>query len=101
MNLFLSNDSYYEFSLNEYYLSDLDKYAKKNIDISSKETIVDVRDTTINIVDKKTVSHPITIKEKPPISFDNSEEDNDENDESVKEEKEGFEQISIFDDLDE
>ena len=101
INLFLSDDSYYEFNLNEYYLSDLDKYAKKNIDIPSKEKVVDVRDTTIEIVDKKTISHPIIIKEKPPISLDESGELDDENDEPVKEEKEGFEQISIFDDLDE
>ena len=101
INLFLANDSYYEFSLSEYYLSDLDKYAKNNIDIPSKEKVVDVRDTTIEVVDKKTISHPIIIKEKPPISLDESGEENDETGEVDKEEKEGFEQISIFDDLDE
>ena len=101
INLFLSDDSFFEFNLNEYYLSDLDKYAKKNIDIPSKEKVVDVKDTTISIVDKKTVSHPIIIKEKPPISLDESGEEDGDNEEPVKEEKEGFEQISIFDDLDE
>ena len=101
INLFLSDDSYYEFNLSEYYLSDLDKYAKKNIEIPSKEKVVDVRDIKIDIVDKKTISHPIIIKEKPPISLDENSEEDDGNDEPVKEEKEGFEQISIFDDLDE
>ena len=101
INLFLTDNTYYEFSLDNFYLSDLDKYAKKNIDIPSKEKVVDVKDTTIEIVDKKTVSHPIVIKEKPPISLDDSGEGNDETGELVKEEKEGFEQISIFDDLDE
>ena len=101
INLFLTDNTYYEFNLDNFYLSDLDKYAKKNIDIPSKEKVVDVRDTTIDIVDKKTISHPIIIKEKPPISLDDGGEENDETGEPVKEEKEGFEQISIFDDLDE
>ena len=60
------------------------------------------------IINKNTVSHPITIKEKEPQPV-NEGEDNDEESEveevatTVKEEKpdrEGFEQISIFDDLD-
>ena len=102
INLFLSDNSYFPFVLDSYYLTDLDKYAKKNIEIPAKERIADVLDTEIEIINKKTISHPITIKEKPIL---------DENDDSgitkevvnepVKEEKEGFEQISIFDDLDE
>ena len=101
INLFLTNDTYHIFDLDSFYLSDLDKYAKKNIDIPSKEKISDVRDTTIEIVDKNTVSHPIIVKEKPPIVLDDGAEENDDSEEPVKEEKEGFEQISIFDDLDE
>ena len=101
INLFLTNDTYHTFDLDNFYLSDLDKYAKKNIDIPSKEKVVDVRDTTIEIVDNNTISHPIIVKEKPPIDLGDSGEESDENDEPVKEEKEGFEQISIFDDLDE
>ena len=101
INLFLTNDTYHVFDLDNFYLSDLDKYAKKNIDIPSKEKISDVRDTTIAIVDKNTVSHPIIVKEKPPIVLDDGAEENDDYEEPVKEEKEGFEQISIFDDLDE
>ena len=101
INLFLTNDTYHIFDLDSFYLSDLDKYAKKNIDIPSKEKISDVRDTTIEIVDKNTVSHPIIVKEKPAIVLDDNGEENDDSEEPVKEEKEGFEQISIFDDLDE
>ena len=101
INLFLTNDTYHTFDLDNFYLSDLDKYAKKNIDIPAKEKVANVFDTTIEIVDKNTVSHPIIVKEKPAIVLDDSGEDSDDSEETVKEEKEGFEQISIFDDLDE
>ena len=102
INLFLSSGNYFAFELDNFYLTDLDKYAKKNIDLPAKEKIVEVLDTNIEIVNKKTISHPIIIKEKPPIDLSDNSDDNDDNDEpKVKEEKEGFEQISIFDDLDE
>ena len=108
INLFLSTNEYFTFDLTEFYLSDLAKYAKKNIDIPAKTEIDSVIDTNIEIINSKTVSHPITIKEKEPQPV-NEGEDNDEEGEveeaaaPVKEEKpdrEGFEQISIFDDLD-
>ena len=102
INLFLSSGNYFGFELDNFYLTDLDKYAKKNIDLPAKEKIAEVLDTSIEIVNKKTISHPIIIKEKPPIDLSDNSDDNDDNDEpKVKEEKEGFEQISIFDDLDE
>ena len=102
INLFLSSGIYFGFELDNFYLTDLDKYAKKNIDLPAKEKIAEVLDTNIEIVNKKTISHPIIIKEKPPIDLSDNSDDNDDNDEpKVKEEKEGFEQISIFDDLDE
>ncbi len=108
INLFLSTNEYFTFDLTEFYLSDLAKYAKKNIEIPAKTEIDSVIDTNIEIINNKTISHPITIKEKEPQSV-NEGEDNDEEGEveeasaPVKEEKpdrEGFEQISIFDDLD-
>ncbi len=108
INLFLNTNEYFAFDLTEFYLSDLAKYAKKNIEIPAKTEIDSVIDTNIEIINKNTVSHPITIKEKEPQPV-NEGEDNDEDGEveeaatQVKEEKpdrEGFEQISIFDDLD-
>ena len=102
INLFLDNDTYYTFDLDNYYLTDLDKYAKKNIDIGAKERIAEVLDTDIEIINKHTVSHPITVKEKPV--YTSSDSDNDDEKpvelEPIEDEKEGFEQISIFDDLD-
>ena len=102
INLFLSDNSYFPFVLDSYYLTDLDKYAKKNIEIPAKERIADVLDTEIEIINKKTISHPIIIKEKPiSDESDDSGLVKEVAKEPAKEEKEGFEQISIFDDLDE
>ncbi len=103
INLFLSDNSYFTFDLDNFYLTDLDKYAKKNIEIPAKEKIAMVLDTNIEIINKKTISHPIIVKEKPVIEAgegDDSEGEIVEKEQPVKEEKEGFEQISIFDDLD-
>ena len=102
INLFLSDNSYFPFVLDSYYLTDLDKYAKKNIEIPAKERIAEVLDTEIEIINKKTISHPIIIKEKPiSDESDDSGLVKEVAKEPAKEEKEGFEQISIFDDLDE
>ena len=105
INLFLNTNEYFTFDLNEFYLSDLAKYAKKNIDIPAKAEIDNVIDTEIEIVNKKTVSHPIVVKEKDPEEL--SAEDVSDTDETEEKDpgteektKEGFEQISIFDDLD-
>ena len=102
INLFLSDNSYFTLDLDNFYLTDLDKYAKKNISIPAKEKVVDVVDPTIVIVNKDSISHPITVKEKPVLTDDgeNGEEPIEEDNKSEKEEKEGFEQISIFDVLD-
>ena len=108
INLFLSTNEYFAFDLTEFYLSDLAKYAKKNIEIPAKTEIDSVIDTNIEIINNKTVSHPITIKEKEPQPVNEGEDNNEEGEVEeaatpVKEEKpdrEGFEQISIFDDLD-
>ena len=98
----MNNDTYYTFDLDNFYLTDLDKYAKKNIDISAKDRVVNVTDATIEIVNKNTISHPIIVKEKRISLTDEGEESEEIIDsEPIKEEKEGFEQISIFDDLDE
>ena len=103
INLFLSDNTYFAFDLDNFYLTDLDKYAKKNIEIPAKEKIAMVLDTNIEIINKKTISHPVIVKEKPIIEAgegDDSEGEIVEKEQPVKEEKEGFEQISIFDDLD-
>ena len=71
--------------------------------LPAKATIVNVFDGVIDLINKDTVSHPVTVKEKPVIvrtEDDENGESEPENEAPQKEEKEGFEQISIFDDLD-
>jgi len=127
--LYLSDTSIFEYTLEDTYLTDPSKYAKKNIDIPPKMDVQFVFDLTLEIISKETKSHPITTNdieldvatETPadaPIEQQNSVENNDEqvqkNPDSVKEEvvvdskierkpkekkDEGFEQMSIFDDL--
>ena len=109
INLFLNDSTYYVFDFNDFYLTELAKYAKKNIDIPGKTRIASVKDTNIEIINKKTVSHPIVIKEKEKseVTIDAGDDMQDEEAPQIKEkpakkeEREGFEQISIFDDLDE
>ena len=103
INLFLNDNSYFFFDMDDFSLQDLAKYAKKNIDIPSKALVENVFDGVIDIVNKNTVSHPVIVKEKPVIVSSEEVqqiEQEAENNEPKKEEKEGFEQISIFDDLD-
>ena len=85
-----------------YTLSDLRnteaQYAKKNIDeMTLKQKIGYVFDTEVIKVDKDVVSHPIVVKETPVKEEAIFEDDNEEQKEEGKES--GFEQISIFDDL--
>ena len=102
INLFLDNDTYHSFELNDFYLTDLNKYAKKNIDIPAKTLVVNALDTSIEIINKNTVSHPIIVKEKAkPIILTDEENSDEEVVENKDDDKDGFEQISIFDDLDE
>ena len=104
INLFLDNDTYYSFELKDFFLTDLNKYAKKNIDIPSKVGVSNVLDTSIEIVNKKTISHPIIVKERTRPALEEEGDLLNEEDEKLEErsnDKEGFEQISIFDDLDE
>jgi topoisomerase-4 subunit A len=103
INLFLNDNSYFFFDMDDFSLQDLAKYAKKNIDIPSKALVENVFDGVIDVVNKNTVSHPVIVKEKPVIVSSEEVqqiEQEAENNEPKKEEKEGFEQISIFDDLD-
>ena len=108
INLFLDDGTYFPFDLSDFYLTELAKYAKKNIDIPGKARIVSVKDTNIEIINKKSISHPIIVREKEKVTSGDEESVSlfdetpiSEEKGGKKEEREGFEQISIFDDLDE
>ena len=75
------------------------QYAKKNIDnMTLKQKIGFVFDTDVIVVDKNVISHPIVMKESANSNIQTlvNEEGEEENDDKEG----GFEQISIFDDLD-
>ena len=90
------------------------QYAKKNInEITAKQQIGFVFDTEVIEVNKSIVSHPVETKKdeffeskevesdvNEPLELENNDNNDAEAEEEQKKEKTGFEQISIFDDLD-
>jgi len=108
--LYLSDQSIFELSVDDYYLTEATKNARKNIDTPKNTNIVNAYSNLLERIDKKSVSHPVLVKEKLEESLEeaNPIEDNEpnvsdgvENDSSKEEKEESFEQISIFDDLEE
>lgn len=104
LNMHLSDTSMIQATIDDLHLSDIAKYAKKNLDVPSKTHVLFAYDGSIDRIDKTTVSHPIIEKEKP-VKVEGEEANTEAveaTSEVVEEKKEesNFEQISIFDDLD-
>ncbi|MCQ2087230.1 MAG: DNA topoisomerase IV subunit A [Bacilli bacterium] len=107
-SLYLSNQEIFEFSVDNYYLTDATKNAKKNIETPAKTLVVNAYTIGLEKIDNKSISHPIVVKEKPAEEVGESdssevEETNVDNEPRVEEEpakEKKFEQISMFDDLD-
>lgn len=101
VQLHLDNGENTEFSLNEFRQSE-SQYAKKNIDIPAKSKIVEVYPYGVLTVDKNFISHPVVVKETSVIEPTTIPEvpTQEPKQEEEKKEETGFEQISIFDDLD-
>ncbi len=78
-------------TVDDFHPTPVDKYAKKNIPLPAGHTILQVYGSEMVHVDPDTPSFEPPLKAELPVVK------NDENDESSK----GYEQISIFDDLDE
>ena len=117
LNLYLNDNSVYRLTIDDFRQTEA-KYAKTNIDLPKKTIVTCVIDTTIERIDKNTLSRPIVMKEakvseeKDIPSTDTIVEeveivDVPEVEEAPKEEKvvpkkeekseKSFEQISIFD----
>jgi DNA gyrase/topoisomerase IV subunit A len=99
VNLGLNNQSIWSYKVEDLYLTDINKYAKKNVSIPSKTRIEYVFDDSLDCINKDSTSHPIVqkeIKQKENPVVDKKEKDSPEN--TVKDESGTFEQISIFDD---
>lgn len=117
LNLYLSDNSVYRLTIDDFRQTEA-RYAKKNIDIPARTSVSCVIDTTIESINKKTVTHPIVLKEKPEdkkevvmeqqtieeiVENDEPKVENEEVSAPVetpkqeKKEQKSFEQISIFD----
>ncbi len=102
----LSDTSTEQFTITEFYLDDIVKNAKSNIDLAKNVFINNVYDTALQIINNSIVSYSLPNKE---VSEENVEFKSGE-DESIsvetpkitpieEDEPTNFEQISIFDDL--
>ena len=117
LNLYLSDNSVYRLTIDDFRQTEA-RYAKKNIDIPARTSVSCVIDTTIESINKKTITHPIVLKEKPEdkkevvmeqqtideiVENDEPKVENEEVSAPVetpkqeKKEQKSFEQISIFD----
>ena len=118
LNLYLNDNSIFRLVIDDFKQTEA-KYAKANIGIPKKTFVNCVYDTTIERIDKNSVSHPIIVKEKPveetpkeetPVVEGEVEElvkeesapvvetkDAKPAEKAKKKEDKSFEQISIFD----
>ena len=115
LNLYLSDNSVFKLAVDDFRLTEA-KYAKANIKLPARTTVNLVFDTTIERVDKNSITFPIIEKVKPEPVEQSSEEPAEgllEEDKVVEEsveaapveqqkpkekkEDKSFEQISIFD----
>jgi len=115
LNLYLSDNSCFEYTMEDTYLTDPAKYAKKNINIPNRVTIASVYDTSLDVVSKSKISYQLqgqneqieqTSEEnvtETPIEEVKSETnvvvEAPSPKEEEKDEPENFEQMSIFDDI--
>ena len=117
LNLYLNDNTIYRLTIDDFRQTEA-KYAKTNIDLPKKTVVICVYDTTIERIDKNTLSRPIVMKE-PKVSEEKDIPSTDTvaeeveivdvpvEEEAPKEEKatpkkeekseKSFEQISIFD----
>ncbi len=99
-DLHLNDGTSYKFVLDDTHLTDISKYAKKNIEIPTRVLVDNVFNTNIETIDKDTISHPIIVKQ-PKLKASNEQLEGEVDSQKPAEESGTFEQISIFDDIDE
>ena len=89
-----------QYNKEDLYLTDT-QYAKRNIDIPSKTKIMYAFNQYLELISKDNISHPIIQKEIKIVKSEDNPEIVEENREEEEKPTTGFEQISIFDDIDE
>lgn len=97
----------FEFDVDDYHVTPLDRYAKQNLKLNKRSTIEVVFDENKARIDKKMVSHYVPVVKETFANDSSSNNDssssfeNDSKQDNHEEEK-GYTQISIFDeDIDE
>ena len=102
----LSDNTIQDIAIDDLHLTDMAKYAKKNLDTPNRTTIQCVFDTSLVVINKEMVSNAKeeAIKEaeqeaKEEVSDGAQPVSEAQNSEKEKDEAGTFEQISIFDDM--
>ncbi len=93
--LYLNDSSSVELTIDDFHLTDVSKNAKKNINIPPRTKILYVYGEPLEVINKKTTSHPIVEKTAKKMTLTPSSDTEED-----KKEESTYEQISIFDDLD-
>jgi len=101
----MEDNSIIKYSLNDFYLTPIDKYCKQNMNIESKNKICDIYQFNADLIDENVVEEaPIanenTKSNNSDIKSSNEENASDKKDSSKDDKKDdNYEQISIFDDM--
>ena len=99
--MYLDNQTMFEYQLEDTYLTEAGKYAKKNMPIEKNTMVELLLDTDLEKINKNSVSHPVKVKaEEDPETLENESPVKEIEEKKQESTSEGFEQISIFDDLD-
>lgn len=101
LTLYLNDSTTVDLRVDDFHLTDINKNAKKNINIPPRTKISFVYGNPLDVINADTPSHPIVEKQaKKNILevLDNQNDSNNDNNDS--EDGSTYEQISIFEDLD-
>ncbi len=103
LDCLMSDGTVLETSINEFYLTPVDKYCKTNMNIDSKAQIDKIYVKNVDVIDGNLKLEVKPDKPMPVENIDDQPIDSSNSFESPKEEnsnkKETYEQISIFDDM--
>ncbi len=95
IDIYLQDNSAYRLIVDDFRMQEA-KYAKKNIDLPGRAIVTCVFDTNIEIINKNTVSHPVTVKEPKVEKLEIEPQNNEEVEEQslLEENNEDVEEIS-------
>ena len=100
-NLILDNNEVFEYRVDDFHVTEIGKYAKKNISIPSKEQIIAVYDTTMKVINNKTVSRAVideNVISEVENDYSDEEIENDSPVESIENDNEIEEDLPVIED---